>query len=30
LFIDDMTIDFLSVKDDKIYSRLEGVILPVD
>jgi hypothetical protein len=30
LFIDDMTIDFLSVKEDKIYSRLEGVILPVD
>jgi hypothetical protein len=29
LFIDDMTIDFLSLKDEKIYSRLDGVLVPV-
>jgi hypothetical protein len=30
LFIDDMTIDFLSIKDEQIYSRLEGVLIPAD
>jgi hypothetical protein len=28
LFIDDMTIDFLSIKDDPIYRKLEGVLIP--
>ena len=30
LFIDDMTIDFLSIKDDRIYSKLEGVLIPTN
>ena len=29
LFIDDMTIDFISLKDDPDYRQLEGIILPV-
>jgi hypothetical protein len=28
LFIDDLKIDFLSLKEDRIYTRLEGVLLP--
>lgn len=28
LFIDDMNIDFLSVKDEQIYRKLEGVLIP--
>jgi hypothetical protein len=28
LFIDDMTIDFLSLKDEQIYRKLDGVLIP--
>ena len=27
-FIDDLKIDFLSLKEDKIYSKIDGVLIP--
>jgi len=30
LFIDDMTLDFLSIQDDPVYSKLEGVLIPTN